>query len=184
MRTRYGPSRCCCPSDTEVNPCPCLSGTFNPGGAITLSGFTMIDIGSEDINDVYAMGQDAIFQIGCAYAGFDGDSDPANGYDHWVHLKYTQLKAINGSPLFDFPIVLPAGTKAVVMIYGAKSHFPDPPTQTAAVFHKVLADVNGFVDCRASLTGFTFNDQDNGIDDFGTPFASNFDASGGSISYS
>ena len=77
---------------------------------------------------------------------------------------------------------LPAGVKAVVTLLHANT---TGLGATIAYFYKVIADVNGFIDCSLSQSSFTFESQRNIPDYF--PLGNSgsaFDASSGTISYS
>ena len=183
MLSKFTPAKCCC-GQVQKNPCPCLDGTLIGAKGMTVTGVTMSDPGYPTMNRTFSTF--TAFSGSCRFIESHDLQLPPVGDIVRVSTSgiiFTRQKQMEFgsafSPSFDtLSVSFAAGVKAVVALNLIQTRSVlGPHLETVAIFDKVLADSDGFVDCEADiLSGFVFNDQK----DFDEP---TFDASSGSVTY-
>jgi hypothetical protein len=151
-----------------------LGGTITTGHSLTISGVTIVDGRIAPVNGTHVLGILAGFPNFC---GLEGSLKAIFDINFTRDTVYTLPRVT----IPQLTVTLPTGVKAVVTISGkVGSGIPgfDPFKSTAAAFHKVLTDVNGYVNCGDSISGFTFNKQESSP--ASTPV---FDAAAATVSY-
>lgn len=184
MKTKFSPARCCCAKPPDKDGCPCLDGTLTVANELTITGITHSLLASSsglNLNTTITSSQwqvnDAACRVGYGVQILPNSGQSA-GWSFGVNFTRNDVFLWAGNT----EVELPAGVKCVVSILAT---IVNPfrggllVAEKVAFFHKVLPDSDGFSDCGASLSGFTFNVQ---YPQFGTDYV--FDASAGSLTYS
>ena len=175
------PGDCCCVSFDDA--CPCFEGTLGAMKQSHVSGITYdpLTIFHPDINGSH--NEDSASDCAIRF-----DTVFATNTSSFTSLGFTRADShfvrAHDSPGQTFP--LPPGVKALLVIDGSAvvpGGFGGEFAYSQAAFYKVLADVDGFVDCSLDLSGFTFLGQDDAFAG-SVPLAGFEDASGSTVSYS
>ncbi len=145
-----------------------------------VSGLVMLDPQIENSNGAF----DVSVALNCIYTASISTpiSEPFPGLTQSLYqMQFTTSLVNQFAPFVGDP--LPPGLKAVALVstQHGRSGAPFPPPfpfagKTSVTYFKVLADVDGAVDCNAFISGFTIG----GTFDAGDP---TFDATGSTFIY-
>jgi hypothetical protein len=194
MINKYSPSRCCCPDPELDDSCPCLAGTFaaGVGNTVAVSGVTDEDfaidtIGMETVNRSLVTADSSNVPF-CVHSKTRTNTiSPPDTIVSNVRFDviFTRQSVWVVRNVQQF--ALSAGLKVLIQIANS---LLQRLTQTqiftggtTALFEKVVAGVDGFTDCSASFSGFTFVGQASDGTALGSPNNEYFDASGATVSY-
>lgn len=179
MLARLVMTRCCCAKTPQR--CPCLGGTLTTAHSITVSG-TVTDPNSrwpsaQDMDGTFGPPLDATVVDDCVTG-----TNLSNTVGNLQFFRSWTIWFIRSTTFAGFSF--PAGEKAAAFLQQDQT-LAFSVVRTTASLYKVLTDVNGFVDCSLSLSGFTYNGQITQLfgDLFPPPEDPLFDASSATITY-
>ena len=170
------PGDCCCVPFEDS--CPCFEDTVVIGEKVmTVSGVVMSDPGYPTMNRTFsnliAFPGSCTYQESHDFYTTDRPRFSVSGI-FFTRLTLMDLGGPPPFPVLSFPVTFPPGVKAVASLELLQTSLvAGPHIRTKAIFHQVIPDANGFIDCAKDILGFVFNDQM----DFDQP---TFDASGAS----
>ena len=190
MLTRYSASRCCCGEKVEPpqQPCPCLEDTLLLGNSITVTGF---EPSIEPLPGVPYPSVDGTFitdttsETTCSTSVLNTIRAEFGIVVSIYRIQFTRLEnlIIEGQQQI-LPIELPVGVKAVISVSSVyRIAAPQDVPYSNVAFHKVLSDIDGYVDCTEAITGFTYNAENFPTSPIFGPERI-FYASNGTVSYS